>query len=492
MASVARAGFRQTLLSGLARESPAARLEAALGRVGVLGARDRALANGARPYGDPAEHGTQLTKDAARRRIPELVSGALRVRSVGELVDYLRQNLLDIQVVRFAGSSRGTAYLRDAATGARIAAAPVHPSLSATGLGRLAGRDVSSAGPRPPSREEMRDSDTMKIKYRGQAPGYANYESLLVGVATALGKGYTVRGGVAYIGRAGRDPRKPLACVDTPEKTRELLYAYLADDAHARGFRPRPLDQFRRLPEAQQVQFLERHFVFDEKMTPRSPVLLRDASLVEAARVHPQLSAERMRAKVGFGLDDYFNRLHREQAAKRENANVVDFAPHLAARAVPGSEAATAFGRRPAPPTGTRRDPGIVVVIDDRSPEPRVCRYSPDGNHQEIMAYSSIHDLPAGDYRLLVMDATFDRPSGWVVVDERGGYALQDAARREHSEEGPSYFPGPGARADQMRWALRGTTMPEDRWLSELGLGNPRRDPRDEDEVGFGYGAVPS
>jgi endonuclease YncB( thermonuclease family) len=492
MAVAAKSSFRQSLLSGFGLISPAAQLEAALGRVGVLGAREKALANGARPYGDPAEHGKSLTKGEARRRIPELVSGAFKVRSVGELVDYLKHNLLDLQVVRFGGSSRGTTYLRDAATGARIAAAPVHPSLSAKGLNKLAGRDMATDGPRPPTPEEMRDRDTLKIKYRGQAPGYANYESLLVGISTALGKGYTVSAGVAYVGKAGRDPRRPLACIDTPEKTRALLYAYLADDASRRGFQAKPIEQFLRLSPEQQTAFLARHFVFDDKMTPRTPVLLRDASLVQAARLHPQLSAERMTAKVGHGLDTYFQKLHSDQTEKRERTrgNVVDFASHLAARsAADGTAAPTAFGQRPAAPVGARKDAGIVIVIDDRYPEPRVCRYSPDGNHQEIMDYASIHDLKAGDYRLLVMDATFDRPTGWVVVDDRRGYAFQDAARREHNQDGPSYVPGPGASGDEMRWALAGKAMPEDRWLAELGLGNPRRDPRDD--VGFGYGAVP-
>ena len=448
--------------------------------------RTRAIANGQKPYGEPPDSG--LSVKEVRRRLSDLVSGAFRAGSMQELVGYLRANLLTLESRSYAGAERGTLHVRDGMTGRSAPAAMVHPVLSERGVRNLAGRDVVGEAPRGPTPTEMRYRDALKVAYRGQPPGYQGWEALKTGLPAALSGttslAYTVSNGVGYIGRPGMDPRNPLECTGKPAATRDMLYAYLSDEQSLKGKALPPLERFQALPVEKQTELLQKRFVFDENMAPRTAILLRDKdSLVEAAKVHPDLSAAKLTERFGLGNSDFWNRFHSNQVASRRDDNVVDFTTAAAVvasrraaptmeRGAPVAEAPAAGagfgGVAPVAPAAAAIRGGIVIVSDETSPDLRICRHSPDGGHRDLLDYKSVHDLPAGEYRHLVMGATYDKPSGFLQVDQKGGVTFQDAQKREHNLDGPSYEPPPNASRAGRRFAIEGQAMSESGWQKRV------------------------
>lgn len=314
---------------------------------------------------------------------------------------------------------------------------------------------------------------------------------------------YAVSNGVGYIGRPGGDPRNPLECAGNPSTTRDTLYNYLVEQQGLKGRALPPLERFQALPVAEQTAKLAKVFVFDEGMTPRTPILVRDKALVEAARVHPDLAAPRLTERFGLNHSEFWGRFHRAQvASRRDGENVVDFsaaAAAVAARrggaAAPAAERAAAMpeapaaagggfgGVAPSSPAATSRA-GIVIVADETSPDLRICRHSPDGGHRELLDFKTLHDLPAGEYRHLVMGATWEKPTGYVQVDARGGVTYQDAQHREHNLDGPSYEPPPNGSQAGRRFAIDGQAMSESSWRKQVAP-----TPQPVDGPAFGYGS---
>ena len=509
---------------------------------GPVAERWKAIESGATPYGDPVERGLAFTVREARNRLRDMISGAQKITSVSQLVSYLRDNFMTPEIRNYGGAKEGTVHLRDEVTGESAPGAAVHVSLSSRGLRNLSGPNVVLSASSAPSAMETRYRDALRVAYKGQPVAYAGWESLKIGLPTALSRNvslaYTVVDGVGYIGRPGRDARSPLECLGSAETTQSMLYSHYSDsrkieaerlelqareymrqantepnESSAHALQERALlvrqralkasgvpsvERFEKLSSSDQTKFLARHYIFNKNMTPRTPILLKDNYLVEAARIDSQLSAERLTKDFGVDFSRHWSDFHRVQTASRQEdsspANVVDFNKIRAARnggielapVDPGAAFGGVAGVKPAPVLKG----GLVLVADERSPDLRICRYQVDGNHRDMPQFSTLHDLPPGDYRVLVMGAPYDRPNSYVVVDNDRNLVFQDTLRREHNMDGPSYIGAPGNDQTSPRWAVNGQVKDRHEWEAEVNP--PQIDSPAEDESAsprFGYGA---
>jgi len=449
------------------------------------------------PPGDPAERGLSLTVKEGRRRLASFLSGAFKASSLADLASYLQEQFLSLEVRSFAGAKRGTAYLRDMLTGATAPAASVAPNrLSPRGIDRLAGRSVADTSPAGPSATEVRYRDALKVAYHGKPPEFNWWGDLKTGLPAALSRkvtlAYAVEDGVAYIGRPGTDPRKPLECLGSPDATRAMLYGFLAEYHSSRGKHVPPAGQFAALPVERQTAILAKNFVFDRAMAPRTPVLMRDGALAHAGQVHPDLSASALSGRFGEDFSRFWAGFHARQGTGANNSNVLDF--HAARRALAAERARNpaagdGFGGTDAGPEAKTAVPQseIVIVSDEYSLEPHICRHSADGAHRELPQFLSMHDLPHGVYPHLDMGASRDMPSGYVLVDPHG-VTFTDAMRREHRLDGPSHLPAQGGST---RWAVAGERMERSAWQARIAPPDAPDGPGGGDvpQSGFGYGA---
>jgi hypothetical protein len=564
--AMSRPSFRDTLLGTLFGDRPGSVYMAS----GPVAEREMELARGHAPYGERLE-------DSLRARLRDLISGAAKVGSVSELVSYLKDRFITPEI-RSYGTSQASLHLRDQASGEGVSAAAVHSMFSPRGMRKLADADRIPKVPGP-SEGIVRMQDAVRLQFQGRPP--LEYEAIKTGLNTALSSrvqmAWTVGAdGVAYVGRAGVDPRKPLECLKTAQDTRDMMYgdhllfrnekaahaelraeravsAARVARGHAEAARavvapltaeqramPRyarametarstvaeartlsgaatqarqsalalrgqsdnapTLAAFRRLPVEDQTRFLSRHYVFDAALGVRTAIVMRTPELQEAGRVHPSLTTAHVASVNGVSYRDHCAEFHRLQmasraAAKDDDKVVVDFEKAAAALRESRNSSSSALsgpgfgGVAQAPPQVARS--AIVIVADDTSPDLRICRHSPTGEHAEMPQVGSLHNLKPGEYRLLVAGAVYDAPSGYVVVDEAHGVTFLDAHRREHSLDGPSHIPASGNRGDTVRWSIDGQSMDKAAFEAHVPPPPPPApdDAEDRYSNGFGFGS---
>ena len=220
-AAAGRTSLRDALLGTLTGRAPGA----LFGETGPVQERTVNIARGIPAYGDISESAAVFTVGNARSRIPELISGAFKASSLGQLATYFMERFITPEI-RSYGADKGTLHLRDQVTGGSTPGASVHPMLSERGLRKLSGGPAPSAAPTP-DLAVIRKQDAIRLQFQGLPP--VDYESIKTGVCTALSDKHQIAwtvaaDGTAYFGRSGVNPRKPLECLVRPADTRSMMY----------------------------------------------------------------------------------------------------------------------------------------------------------------------------------------------------------------------------------------------------------------------------
>jgi hypothetical protein len=248
-------------------------------------------------------------------------------RSLVELSAYLSKFSFSMETRYLSGASGGIVYLRDllldVAAPAFFVSRVFHPKR----LSALSSKKTQQKKRAPVSPMAAVYRDALRISHNGRPPSYAGWLGIRTGLPSSLSRkvnlAYVVSNNIGYIGRPGQDAHSPLECLSGREQTVKRLYDYLATLATKTGSTPPSLETFLSLPNSEQDAFLRKYFVFDENMTPRTPVLFRDAYLVRAVDVSPLLAARHLTAVYGETLSEFCSKI--EKKSNRKNRDEMTF-----------------------------------------------------------------------------------------------------------------------------------------------------------------------
>jgi hypothetical protein len=256
------------------------------------------LANAGLGADNPFENAVSVAVREARARLSELVSGAKKFRVLNEMVSYLRDNFYTTEVHSHGGQNP-TLVLRDDLTGKSVNGAAVHKKLTMAEVNKLGSKSALAKITPGPTAVESRYADSYRNTLQGEPLGAKDFSEFMVSVPVTLSRKTTlaliVSGGVSYAGRPGVDSRNPLRCLGTPDLTRTMLYEEAAKSvrAQAASFREaQTVDQFRAMPEDDQVAFLVANSDRFKAMTP----VQRAAFL--STEVHPKTDPARTRERL--------------------------------------------------------------------------------------------------------------------------------------------------------------------------------------------------
>ena len=381
-------------------------------------------------------YGRGFTPSEARRRVPEIVSGEFIATSLQELSDYLGKRLMAIEAMTFSGVNKGIAYLRDMISGISVPASLVHGFFRKANLDRLTGFDTS----RPASQftaTEMRYRDAIRVAYGGQKPNYRGWDGLKTGLPIALSRkellAYTVVNGEGYIGRPGKNMHDPLECDATPQKTMRLLYGYLVKIAESKGRSAPDVKKFEAMSEENRTAFLNRYFVFNEDMTPGTPILLRDSGLVKADIVHHDLAANVLEERFGQTFSEFWAKLHHPRT--RDDLafdNVPSPVPENHVEATAPQHRARKHSRKN---QGAKDRDAIIIVSDTPDSPTRIMKFDEASEGFIPLNVNSLNGLPPGTYTHFFHDDEITHPSGYVFIDRSGNASFLDLDNNQYKFE---------------------------------------------------------
>jgi hypothetical protein len=455
-------------------------LSAELRGVGPLALRAR----NPRPMPRP-----EFSAQEVRARLSGLASRAFNFNSFQDMVSVFRRAFIAIEE-RSHGGGNPVLHLRNLLGGGSVPAAKVSPILQRS----MAKTLESRKRPTLPSPAEVAYRDAFRVRYGGNPPAYKGWEALKTGLPSALSTkislAFTVSKGVAYIGRNGSNPRESLECLGNKDRTRESMFMWMDSRRREDGLLPGGLKfpkspEFRLMTDAAKDELLAKFFVFDDVMTPGTPILIRDSkSLVRASQIHASLSSSALSNHFGKGFAEYWNDIN-SAASRKQNIQAVRLREDLASFRVAKENIGSGFGgiiERPAD--------SILIVIDDLSIAPRPRLFDGIQDRGPHPVYKSTHALKPGSYpvRTLGCDA------GKIQVLDDKSTIRYDLQGREHGFGGPSRL---SANGKALGWAHQGDIFHnKNAWvnaLHEKGATQeiPEPEPDIEDfsapQSGFGY-----
>lgn len=336
---------------------------------------------------------SEFTADVARSRIPELVAGTFTPSNIGELLAYLAERMLGLEIRRF-GDGRFANYVVDLLSREAVPAAVVHDRLTQSGVANLLGRQV---------RENVRG-----LLAEGDKP-FGSWEVMAFSSASTFGmREVTARGDELWLGfehaRASSDPAENLRIV---ERARERGLSLIA-------------------PARTRADELAGRFVAG------MPIVLVRGS-VRSERLDPRLSYGHLSEAFGGSIYEAFEAKARSfgggNASDRRTAQILDLQAFR-------RKAATEAGKTPEPAKAGKKPPLRWVV-----------RQSVTNGRERLL----VADLQSGrevrfdpaamGARTLPKEDRYGMPLGFIQVDAAGGYAHLDTDGRPHNDYGPAIVP---------------------------------------------------
>jgi hypothetical protein len=325
--------------------------------------------------------------------------------------------------------------------------------------------------------------------------------------------GYTVRKGIGYFGRTSYDNMPPLECLGKKEKTRQLMFDNLISnekrkeveyflksfgikkpenrttielksmceklinmnvpknkkdivEKFGKKHENSPYDAdilSKKIKNSINVKidkFLEKHFVFNEKLTPMTPILYNDQNVLEANKINKYIDTNKMKQLFG-GFETFWNKTYNEINPQDNKDNtpevdIKDISLHNIETYAHGSSFDAVKGELNKNET---KNENIFIQLGDVSSMKDLMRaeiYSKNNNGEVIPTYmSSISSLPNGIYKIIDDLDDIKNVVGFLDIKDEKISLLNDK-KQEHNIEGPSSFSKTGR---PLNWALNGNIL---------------------------------
>jgi len=381
-----------------------------------------------------------------RERIKEFLDGSFDPKRLQDLLNYLSERMLRLETRRSPDGSIAN-YLVDGHTQQPVLASLVDGRLSRPGIARAFGRTIEAEAEEVRRRIARTPEQVLAMTLRNQNAGrlltadnavtpFEDWDDVMFSAPAMFdGREVCLQGDELWIGTT-----LALASEDPEENRRMMKKAQL---------------EGRRLiyPAASPAD------VAAGRLTPGMPILLKEGA-IRMRMIDPRLSGDHLSVAFGLTLRERFMQMQQRYSSKmkelrsgraaddkvvdlaafrRQFARTAVAAPAPVIRSVPlvsqqASKATTDYSIRHEIGHDGREK---ILLIDRRSGD-------------EILFRPS--EASAGRY---VKEDGFGLPSGYLIVDAKGGYSHLDMQDRFHNPLGPAIVPSPDS-GEKVRYAIDG------------------------------------
>lgn len=345
------------------------------------------------------------------------------------------------------------------------------------------------------------------------------WESIKTTVSPILAKvlggptGYTVKNGKGYIGRTAYNEQPSLECLNSKEKTRQLMFDDLISNKKRKDVElflksfgiKKPenrteielksmckklinidvpknkkdiVEKFGKKHEnssyddvtlsnkikksinAKIDKFLDKHFIFNEALTPMTPILYNDNNLLEANKINRYIDASKMTQLFG-SFEKFWNKTYEQinPHETRDNTPEVDI-KDISLHNIDTRNYGSSFDavKDEINKKETKND-NIFIHLNEVGNMQDLMKaeiYSYNNNKNIVPTFmSSINVLPNGIYKIIDDLEDVKNIVGYLNIEDNK-ITLLNEKKQEHNIEGPSSFAKTGR---PLNWALNGNVL---------------------------------